>query len=175
MISYKQKLKNISTLIFDVDGVLTDGTLILTPDGEMVRTMNTKDGYAIKLAVKKGLRIAVITGGRDSMVEKRMRYLGVTDIYLGSENKLDSFEDLVFSYDLKPEEILFMGDDIPDLEVMSRVGLACCPNDAVADIRSICEYISPADGGRGCVRDIIEQTMKAKGIWYDSNDHTQSV
>lgn len=175
MISYKQKLKNITTLIFDVDGVLTDGSLILTADGEMVRTMNTKDGYAIRLAIKKGFRIVAITGGSDLMVEKRLRYLGLTDIYLGSRNKLDSLEDLVFSYNLKPEEILFMGDDIPDLEVMKRVGLACCPNDAVADIRSICEYISLLDGGKGCVRDIIEQTMKVQGKWHDSDDHTQSV
>lgn len=161
--------------MFDVDGVLTDGNLILTPDGEMVRTMNTKDGYAIQLAVKNGFRIVVITGGRDLMVEKRLRYLGVTDIYLNVRNKVETFDNVVLNYNLKPEEILFMGDDIPDFEVMKRVGLACCPNDAVPDIRSICEYISLANGGHGCVRDIIEQTMKVQGKWYDSDNHTQSI
>ncbi|MDD3459298.1 MAG: HAD hydrolase family protein [Weeksellaceae bacterium] len=174
MISYKQKLRHITTLIFDVDGVLTDGNLILTADGEMLRTMNTKDGYAIQLAIKKGLRIAVITGGRDKMVEKRLRYLGVTDIYLNSRDKNEAYEDLLHSYNLKTEEILFMGDDIPDLEVMQKVGLACCPNDAVGDIRMICEYISHADGGRGCVRDIIEQTLKVQGKWFD-DERIQSV
>lgn len=175
MISYKQKLKHITTFIFDVDGVLTDGKLILTPDGEMVRTMHTKDGYAMQLAIKKGFRIAIITGGRDKMVEQRLRYLGVTDVYLGARNKIEAYEDLLYSYNLKAEEIIYMGDDVPDLEVMGLVGLACCPNDAVPDVRSISEYISPVNGGEGCVRDIIEQTMKVQGKWYDDHDHTQSV
>ena len=174
MISYKQKLKNITTFIFDVDGVLTDGNLILMPTGEMVRTMNTKDGYAMQLAIKQGFQIAIITGGRDQMVAERMKYLGVTDVYMGVRDKMDSFQDLLFSYNLKPEEILYMGDDVPDMEVMNAVGLACCPNDAVADIRQISEYISLIDGGKGCVRDVIEQTMKVQGKWYDENDHTQS-
>lgn len=175
MINYKQKLKNITTFIFDVDGVLTDGKIILTPDGEMVRSMHTKDGYAMQLAIKKGFRIVVITGGKDKMVEQRLRYLGLTDIYLGVRNKIEAYEDLIYSYNLKPEEILYMGDDIPDLEVMKLVGLACCPNDAVPDVRSICEYISLINGGEGCVRDIIEQVLRVNKKWYDSNDHTQSV
>lgn len=175
MISYKQKLKQITTFLFDVDGVLTDGKLILTPDGEMVRTMHTKDGYAMQLAVKKGFRIAIITGGRDKMVEQRLRYLGVTDIYLGVRNKIEAYEDLLYSYNLNSAEILYMGDDVPDIEVMNLVGLACCPNDAVADVRAISEYISPVNGGEGCVRDVIEQTMKVQEKWHDRDDHTQSV
>ena len=175
MISYKQKLKNITTFIFDVDGVLTDGNLILLPTGEMVRTMNTKDGYAMQLAIKQGYRIAIITGGRDKMVAERMKYLGVTDVYMGVSDKMDSFQDLLYSYNLSPDEILYMGDDVPDLAVMNAVGLACCPNDAVADIRQISEYISLVDGGKGCVRDVIEQTLKVQGKWYDENDHTQSI
>lgn len=175
MISYKQKLKKIKAFILDVDGVLTDGNLLLTSDGEMIRTMNTKDGYAMQLAIKKGFIIAIITGGRDEMVKKRLNYLGITDVYLGARDKMEAFDDLKFSYNLKKEEMLYMGDDVPDLVVMKEVGLACCPQDAVPDVRMICEYISPFNGGEGCVRDILEQTMKVQGKWYDAEDHTQSV
>lgn len=174
MTSYKEKLNQITTFIFDVDGVLTDGSLILMPTGEMVRTMHTKDGYAMQLAIKKGFRIAVITGGRDKMVEERLKYLGLTDIYLGVRDKYDAYQDLLFSYNLKPSEICYMGDDVPDIEVMRDVGLSCCPNDAVADVRAMAEYISLIDGGKGCVRDIIEQTLKVQGKWLDQ-DHTQSI
>lgn len=175
MISYKQKLKNITTFIFDVDGVLTDGSILLMPTGEMVRSMYTKDGYAMQYAIKKGYRIAVITGGRDKMVEERLKYLGLTDIYSGVRDKMEAYTDLLYSYQLKPEEIVYMGDDLPDFEVMKQVGLPCCPNDAVPEIREICDYISLINGGKGCVRDIIEQTLKVQKKWYDSEDHTQSV
>ncbi len=175
MISYKQKLRNITTFIFDVDGVLTDGTLILMPTGEMVRTMHTKDGYAIQLAIKKGFKVVIITGGKDPMVVERLKYLGVYDIYTNVSNKMEAYQDLLDSYDLKPEEIIYMGDDTPDLEVMKAVGLACCPNDAVSDIRSISEYISLINGGKGCVRDIIEQTLKVQEKWFDSTDDIKSV
>src|SRR5690606_21901755 len=175
MINYKQKLKNITTFIFDVDGVLTDGSILLMPTGEMVRSMHTKDGYAMQYAIKKGYRIAVITGGRDKMVEERLKYLGLTDIYSGVRDKMEAYTDLLYSYQLKPEEIVYMGDDLPDFEVMKQVGLPCCPNDAVPEIREICDYISLINGGKGCVRDIIEQTLKVQKKWYDSEDHTQSV
>lgn len=174
MISYKQKLLHITTIILDVDGVLTDGTLILLPTGEMVRSMHTKDGYAMQLAVKKGLRIAVITGGREKAVEDRLRYLGVTDIYMGIRNKMEAYEDLIYSYNLKPEEILYMGDDMPDWEVLREVGISACPHDAVPDIRAICEYISPFEGGKGCVRDILEQTLKAQRKWRE-DENIQSI
>ncbi|MDD3772848.1 MAG: HAD-IIIA family hydrolase [Weeksellaceae bacterium] len=174
MLNYKQKLRKINTFIFDVDGVLTDGNLILLPSGEMVRTMNTKDGFAMQLAIKKGFRIVIISGGRDKMVEERLKYLGLTDIYLGCRNKMEAYTDLLYSYQLKPEEILYMGDDVPDLEVMNEVGLACCPNDAVADVRQMAEYISLIDGGKGCVRDVIEQTLKVQGKWTD-DENTASV
>lgn len=175
MISYKQKLNKITTFILDVDGVLTDGSVILMPTGEMVRTMHTKDGYAIQLAIKKGFRVVAITGGRDKMVEERLKYLGMTDIYSDVHDKFDAYQDLLFSYALKPEEIVYMGDDVPDIDIMKDVGLACCPNDAVSDVRAIAEYISLKNGGEGCVRDIIEQTMKVQGKWYDENDTTQSI
>ena len=174
MISYKQKLTKITTLIFDVDGVLTDGKLILMPTGEMVRTMHTKDGYAMQLAIKKGFRIAVITGGRDKMVEERLKYLGLIDIYSGIRDKFECDQDLCFSYNLMPEEILYMGDDIPDMDVMKAVGLPCCPNDAVPEIREMCDYISLKNGGEGCVRDIIEQTLRSQGKWSDDT-HIKSA
>src|SRR5690606_12137928 len=175
MMSYKQRLNNITTFILDVDGVLTDGGVILMPTGEMVRTMNTKDGYAMQLAIKKGFRIATISGGRDKMVEARLRYLGVTDIYSGVRDKFDVYQDYLYSYGLKTEEIIYMGDDVPDIDIMRDVALACCTHDAVADVRAIAEYISPFKGGEGCVRDIIEQTMKVQKKWYDEEDNTQSV
>ena len=139
MISYKEKLNNIKTVILDVDGVLTDNSLILLPTGEMVRTMNCRDGYAMQLAIKKGIRIAVITGGRDEAVVNRLKYLGLTDIYINQRDKVDAFQDLIFSYGLNPDEIAYMGDDYPDLAVMSLVGLPTCPNDASMDVRKAAE------------------------------------
>lgn len=174
MLNYKQKLRKINTFIFDVDGVLTDGNLILLPSGEMLRTMNTKDGYAIQLAIKKGFRVAIISGGKDKMVETRLRNLGVVDIYLGCQNKMEAYTDLLYSYQLIPEEILYMGDDVPDIEVMQHIGLPCSPNDAVVDVRKIAEYISMFNGGEGCVRDVIEQTLKVQGKWINF-DNTASI
>lgn len=169
MLSYKEKLNNIKTVILDVDGVLTDGNLILLPSGEMVRTMNTRDGYAIQLAIKKGIRIAVITGGKDQAVIDRLKYLGLTDIYAGAHDKVDAFQDLLFSYGLNPDEIAYMGDDYPDLAVMNLVGLSACPNDACMDVRKAAEYISPENGGKGCVRDLLEQILKVQGLWYNED------
>lgn len=173
MISYKEKLNNIKTVILDVDGVLTDNSLILLPTGEMVRTMNCRDGYAMQLAIKKGIRIVVITGGRDEAVVSRLKYLGLVDIYINQRDKVDAFEDLIFSYGLNPDEIAYMGDDYPDLTVMSLVGLAACPNDACTDVRKAAEYISPENGGKGCVRDLLEQILKVQGLWY--NDDAQYI
>lgn len=170
MISYKEKLNNIKTVILDVDGVLTDGNLILLPTGEMVRTMNTRDGYAMQLAIKQGIRIAVITGGKDEAVVNRLKYLGLTDIYVNRRDKVDAFQDLLFSYSLDPDEIAYMGDDYPDLAVMSLVGLAACPNDACMDVRKASEYISPENGGKGCVRDLLEQILKVQNKWYNAEE-----
>ena len=170
MMSYKEKLNNIKTVILDVDGVLTDGNLILLPTGEMVRTMNTRDGYAMQLAIKQGIRIAVITGGKDEAVVNRLKYLGLTDIYVNRRDKVDAFQDLLFSYSLDPDEIAYMGDDYPDLAVMSLVGLAACPNDACTDVRKASEYISPENGGKGCVRDLLEQILKVQNKWYNADE-----
>jgi 3-deoxy-D-manno-octulosonate 8-phosphate phosphatase (KDO 8-P phosphatase) len=163
--NFKELLHNVKALAFDVDGVLTDSTLILMPDGELVRTMNMRDSIAMKLAVKSGLHVCIITGGASMAVKQRLNRLGITDIYLKTENKLDAMKEFVSIYELKMEEVLYMGDDLVDHEVMSRVGVPVCPNDAVSEIKDICVYVSDKQGGKGCVRDVIEQVMKIHGTW----------
>ena len=167
MENFKTKLNNVKTFIFDVDGVLTDGSITLTADGEQVRVMNIKDGYALQLAVKKGYKIAIISGGKSEMVRKRLNGLGITDIYLGSHTKIDTYNEFIATYDLDPNEILYMGDDIPDYEVMQRIGVPTCPNDSAQEIKDISIYISNKKGGKGAVRDVIEQVMRVHGNWFD--------
>ena len=159
------KFKTIKTLVFDVDGVLTDGALLVLNDGQMARQMNIKDGYALQLAVKKGYRIVVISGGTSDAVKLRLDKLGVTENFLQVENKKEKLTQYVAQHDLKWEEILFMGDDIPDYSAMQLVGLPCCPADAATEIKQISQYISPFDGGKGCARDVIEKVMKLNGHW----------
>jgi 3-deoxy-D-manno-octulosonate 8-phosphate phosphatase (KDO 8-P phosphatase) len=170
-LNYKEKFKHITTFIFDVDGVLTDGTVILMPNGDQARRMNIKDGYALQLAVKQGYRICVITGGRSETVRDRLKGLGITDVYLNVSDKADKFEEYVFSYGIKTEETLYMGDDMPDWEVMQKVSIAVCPNDSAPEIKAISHYVSPYNGGEGCVRDIIEQVLRVQGKW----EHFTSV
>jgi 3-deoxy-D-manno-octulosonate 8-phosphate phosphatase (KDO 8-P phosphatase) len=165
--SYKEKLKDITTFVFDVDGVFTDGIVQLMPDGSQVRTANVRDGYAVQLAAKKGFRIVIITGGRSQAVKERFLGLGVEDIFLGSKNKSEILTRYMEKHSLKKEEMCYMGDDIPDYEVMKMVGLPVCPNDAAPEIKSLSHYISDKDGGKGCVRDILEQTMKIQKKWMD--------
>src|SRR5438045_1025724 len=129
--NFKQLLKNVTAFIFDMDGVLTDGSLILMPDGEQIRTMNIKDGHALKIAVKKGYKVAVISGGRSEAAKLRFSKLGIKDIYMSMENKVEAFDEFLHLYDIKPENILFMGDDMPDYELMKRVAIPTCPKDAV--------------------------------------------
>ena len=164
-ISYKQLLPEINTFIFDVDGVLTNGMLTIMPDGELVRHMNVKDGYAMKFALNKGFRVCIISGGTNKAVKSRLAALGITDIYLGAHDKIKQYNELVEKYNLKPENVLYMGDDIPDIPVMHKVGLASCPNDAVPEVQKISKYISYKKGGEGCVRDVIEQVMRVQGKW----------
>lgn len=163
MINYD--LNKIKSIIFDVDGVLSTSTISLGADGQPVRSLNIKDGYAIQLAVKMGLHMAIITGGKTENVRVRYEGLGMKDVYLGVSMKLDTYEAFKQKYDLRDEEIAYMGDDIPDYEIMQRCGLPLCPADACAEIRSISTYVSPVDGGMGCARDVIEQILKAKGKW----------
>ena len=163
MIDYD--LKKIRAIAFDVDGVLSNHTITLHPAGEPMRTVNTKDGYAIQYAVKSGLNIAIITGARTESIKIRYSKLGVKDIYIAAGVKVEIFEDWINKYNLKEDEIIYMGDDIPDYEVMKRVGCPCCPADAVPVIKEISRYVSTYKGGDGCARDVIEQVMKAQGIW----------
>ncbi|MDG1228108.1 MAG: HAD-IIIA family hydrolase [Polaribacter sp.] len=167
-ISYKQLLPKINTLIFDVDGVLTNGMVTIMPDGELIRHMNIKDGYALKAAVDKGLNVCIISGGKNEGVRTRLTNLGIKDIYLGAHDKIKQYNELVKKYDLKSENILYMGDDIPDYPVMELVGLPSCPNDAAPEIQGISKYISYKKGGEGCVRDIIEQILRVQGKWENN-------
>ena len=165
MLNFKQRLTKITTIMFDVDGVMTDGKVLVMESGEMVRNMNSKDGYALNLAVKKGYRIAVITGGNNLAIKNALLRNGISDVFIRQHDKLACFNDYVALHNLKNEEIVFMGDDLPDHEIMSLVGLAVCPNDAAPEIKEICQYVSPKNGGEGCVRDIIEQVLKVQGNW----------
>ena len=169
--NYKSILKNIKTLIFDIDGVFTDNRVILFPGMEPVRTFSARDGYALHYAIKKGLQIVIITGGKSDSVVERLTEMGVENIYSGIKNKEKKLKEFIAETNSNIEEILYMGDDIPDLRVMLMVGLACCPQDAVNEVKSICNYISPVKGGQGCVRDIIEQTLKVQGKWMDEDAH----
>ncbi|NDW12368.1 HAD-IIIA family hydrolase [Bacteroides sp. 214] len=158
-------LTRIKALVFDVDGVLSTDVMMLHPNGEPMRTVNVKDGYALQLAVKQGLHVAIITGGRTEAVHKRFTGLGIKDIYMGSAMKIHDYRHFRDKYQLKDEEILYMGDDIPDIEVLSMVGLPCCPKDAVPDVKNISLYISHFNGGCGCGRDVIEQVLRTQDKW----------
>lgn len=159
------KFKKIRCIVLDVDGVLTDGTILVTESGEFLRSFNVKDGYAIQLAVKRGLKVFVISGGQSEGVLERMKRLGVDQIHLGISNKLSLLQKISSSEGLKPDEILFVGDDIPDLESMRWCGVSVCPADAAEDIKKISSFISPFKGGKGVVRDIIEKILKLQDNW----------
>ena len=165
MINYD--LKKIRAVIFDVDGVLSASTITLSSDGEPLRTVNIKDGYAIQLAQKKGLRIAILTGGKTEAVRLRYERLGVTDIYMGCSVKIQAYDEFIEKHSLADEEIMYVGDDIPDYEVMQRVGCPCCPSDACKEVKSVSIYVSNVQGGCGCGRDVIEQVLTAQGKWMN--------
>jgi 3-deoxy-D-manno-octulosonate 8-phosphate phosphatase (KDO 8-P phosphatase) len=162
-------LRKIKALAFDVDGVLSTEMVPLHPSGEPMRCVNIKDGYAMQLAVKMGFHIAIITGGRTEAVRVRFANLGVPDIYMGSAVKIHDYRNFRDKYGLKDEEILYMGDDVPDIEVMRACGLPCCPKDAAPEVKEASLYISHAQGGHGCGRDVIEQVLKANGKWMSSD------
>ena len=168
--SYKEYLKHITTFIFDVDGVLTDGTIQIGTTGEMLRTMHTKDGYALKTALNQGFNVCIISGGTNEGVRHRLQGLGVTDIFLGAHAKIEQLNQYFETYDIKAENVLYMGDDIPDFPVMNLVGLPCCPQDAVKEIKEISKYVSHKNGGNGCVRDVIEQVLKVQDKWMKEFD-----
>ena len=166
---FLQKLNDITALVFDVDGVLTTGDVIATEGGELLRTFNIKDGYALQLAVKKGYKVCIISGGKGIAMEKRFESLGITEVFLGVGNKVQVFEGFLQRNQLDASAVLYMGDDIPDLKVMQLVGLPVCPADAVEEIKAISTYISPYTGGKTAVRDIIEKVLKVQGNWFDPN------
>ena len=157
--------KPIKTFIFDIDGVLAIDTMIVMPDGELIRSMNSKDGYAMQLAIKKGYNIVIITGGNSEAVKQRLIKLGVKDVFSGVHNKEKLLQEYAQQQNLSLSQMLYMGDDIPDYMAMQLVALPCCPADAVPEIKQICKYISPFTGGYGCGRDVIEKVLKLNGHW----------
>jgi 3-deoxy-D-manno-octulosonate 8-phosphate phosphatase (KDO 8-P phosphatase) len=164
--SYKEIMNEITTFIFDIDGVLTDSSVHITPTGEMLRIMNIRDGFAMKAALESGYNVCIISGGSNEGVRIRLRNLGITDIYMGTPDKVETFKEYAELYQIKPENVLYMGDDIPDYHVMKLVGLPTCPQDASPEIKAISNYISHVNGGKGAVRDVIEQVMKVQGKWH---------
>jgi len=169
MANYKEQLRDINTFIFDYDGVLTDGSVIMTTEGEAYRVSNVKDGYALQLARKKGYRVAVISGARSESMMHRLQSLQITDIFLGVEKKLEVFHAYLEQHQLSLSNVLYMGDDIPDYEVMLEAGVPTCPADAAEEIKSVSKYISHFSGGKGCVRDVIEQVLKVQGKWMNDD------
>ena len=157
--------KKIKAFVLDVDGVLTDGSLLLLEDGQMARRMNIKDGYAMQLAIKKGYHILVISGGSSDAVKLRLQKLGVVEVNMNVTDKKTVLLKYMTTYSLEKEQVLYMGDDIPDLLPMQMAGMACCPADAVPEIKNIAHYISVNNGGFGCVRDVIEKVLKLNGHW----------
>ena len=167
--NYKKLLPGIKAFIFDVDGVFTDGTVQITTTGDQLRTMIVRDGYAVKEAVEQGYAICVITGGDHVGVRHRLRGLGVNEVHLGVKDKRNILQKFFKKYDLQKEDVAYMGDDLPDIEAMQLAGLISCPQDAVPEIKEVSHYISQRDGGRGCVRDLIEQVMRVQGKWPGLN------
>ncbi|MCF8296615.1 MAG: HAD-IIIA family hydrolase [Saprospiraceae bacterium] len=165
MNNYKELLKEITTFFFDYDGVLTDGNVFLSSQGDLIRSSNVKDGYALQLAIRLGYKVVILTGGKSKQIKKRFENLNLKDIFIAVEDKLKPYENYIKKHNLQAENVLYMGDDIPDYPVMKRVGVACCPADAVEEIKNISVYISDYKGGQGCVRDVIEQVLKVKGEW----------
>lgn len=163
--SYKEYLKNIDTFVFDVDGVFTDSTLLITSEGEMLRKMSVKDGYAVKTALQKGYKICIISGGTNEGVRSRLQALGVKDICLGAHHKMDALKEYMDNHNVDVSTMLYMGDDIPDIPVMKAVALPSCPQNAVQEVKAVSMYVSHKNGGDGCVRDVIEQVLKVKGDW----------
>lgn len=163
--NYKEILQDITTFVLDIDGVLTDGSVLVTTQGETLRRMNTKDGYALRMAVQKKYNVCIISRGTNPGVKERLEKLGITHIHLGVKDKQEVLEAYLNRYHISPKNVLYMGDDLPDLSVMKEVALAAAPQDAVTEIKAIADYISHKNGGEGCVRDIIEQVLKVRGDW----------
>lgn len=172
--SYLPRLKDIKAFVFDVDGVFTDGSVYLLPDKNMSRVMSVLDGYAVVQAIKQGYIIGIITGGNDPMVKNRMEYLGIKDYYAKSSHKVSDYREFKNKYQLDDSAVLMMGDDIPDIGIMKLAAISACPANAVPEVKVISDYISPVFGGKGAVRDVIEQVMKVQGKW-NLDEETKSA
>ena len=168
--NFKEDIARIRAFVFDVDGVMTDGGITVTPEGEFLRTFYAKDGYALSLALKKGYRIAIITGGRGKALQVRFDMIGIEHVYTNCHHKLKALHELRDIWGMEPDEIMYMGDDVPDLEPMTHVGMPVCPADAAMEVIGISRYVSQFNGGAGCVRDVVEQVMRARGDWYKLGD-----
>ncbi|MBQ8581601.1 MAG: HAD-IIIA family hydrolase [Alistipes sp.] len=168
--NFKEDIARIEAMIFDVDGVMTDGRIIPTAEGDFIRCYNCKDGYALAYAIRHGYRVCVITGGYGKILERRLRMLGMQDFYIDCMDKISTLREYMKKYKLNPENVLYMGDDIPDLECMREVGMPVCPADSAAEVIECSRYVSEFEGGRGAVRDIVEQVLRARGDWAKSSE-----
>ena len=168
--NFKEDIARIEAMVFDVDGVMTDGRIIPTAEGDFIRCYNCKDGYALAYAIRHGYRVCVITGGYGKILERRLRMLGMQDFYIDCMDKITTLREYMKKYDLQPENVLYMGDDIPDLECMREVGMPVCPADSAPEVIECSRYISEFEGGRGAVRDIVEQVLRARGDWAKSSE-----
>lgn len=168
MTFFREDLKEVRAFVFDIDGVLSRPVFYVGPGGELLRSLNVKDGFAIKQAIQAGFQVGIISGARPGPLGERLRSLGVTDLYMASTDKSDDFRDFMSKYSLSAEQVLYMGDDLPDYAPMQDAGFPVCPVDAAPEVKAIACYISPYSGGDGCVRDVIEQTLKAQHLWNEN-------
>ena len=168
--NFKEDIAKVKAIVLDVDGVLTDGDIIVTPEGDFLRKYNAKDGFALAYAIKRGFPVGIITGGRGKCLELRLDMLGIRHKYMNCIDKPSALKDFIEKTGIAAEDILFMGDDIPDIEPMMHVGMPVCPADAVPEIMKISRYVSQFKGGAGCVRDIVEQVLRARGEWIHPGD-----
>ena len=168
--NFKEDIARVEAMVFDVDGVMTDGRIIPTAEGDFIRCYNCKDGYALAYAIRHGYRVCVITGGYGKILERRLRMLGMQDFYIDCMDKISTLREYMKKYNLNSENVLYMGDDIPDLECMREVGMPVCPADSAPEVIECSRYISEFEGGRGAVRDIVEQVLRARGDWAKSSE-----
>lgn len=175
MANFKEEIARIRLIALDVDGVMTDGGIQVAPDGDFIRRYNSKDGFSLSYALKKGYEVAVITGGRGDMLNVRMKMLGIKHLYTNSLEKLEALNDVMAKTGIRPEEVLYMGDDIPDIEPMLHVGMPVCPADAATEVINVSKYVSQFRGGEGCVRDVVEQVMRARGDWFKPGENVEGI
>ncbi|MBP3454895.1 MAG: HAD hydrolase family protein [Alistipes sp.] len=173
--NFKEDIARVKAFVFDVDGVMTDGGIIPTPDGDFIRRYHAKDGYAVAYAIKLGYKICIISGGRGEMLRRRLEMLGVSQMYLNCMNKIAAIDEFIADNGLDAADVIYMGDDIPDLDCMRRVGIPVCPADACSEVIEASRYVSEYDGGHGAVRDIVEQVLRAQGVWARSSEGVLGV